>query len=216
MIHRVKLIALALLLSGCVSSPAPVTHLQLSDGSSRTGEAPTPTVFVATVELPDFLLRDALMLRSGDYEVEYSSSQRWSEPLDLGIRRVLARRLSQALDSNGVSSAPGTQATWTVRLRVDRFSAQGDTVSLTGDVRLVLRDGEDDGETRLPVALREPLASDDGTDVAAAMSRLLWRLADDIAVAIRAGQDRPVSATRETVRQRGLATALPKQPTLSI
>lgn len=63
-------------------SPAPSTEVR-----------PPCVVRVLPVELPDYLQTSDMVIRTGTNEVTFTKFHEWAEPLDAGIRRVLAQNL---------------------------------------------------------------------------------------------------------------------------
>ena len=184
------LLASLTLLTACAVSSPSISHLRLSAGDLAAADGESPVVTINTVLLPDFLLRDELMHRDGEYRVRYDSSQRWAEPMDIGIQRVLAERLATRLNSRQVIRfpyLPERTADWVLDVEVKEFEADGSSVHLIAEAQL---EGQNDTiiiqfdeAMVLPPA---PTGSDtvsDGEAIAKAMSELLWQLADRLAQA---------------------------------
>jgi uncharacterized lipoprotein YmbA len=85
-----------LLLAGCQVIPEPredpTRYYTL--GASHTAVADTPaaepfTVGLLPVELPAYLRKGLLVVRKGDNELRFSDYERWAEPLEAGITRLL-------------------------------------------------------------------------------------------------------------------------------
>ena len=97
----VVLLTLTCLLSGCISfgKPSPETEYYL-----LTAEAETPAnlgsaaekqlLSVGPVLIPEFLDRPQIVTRSG-YRAQIADQQRWAEPLDNSVLRVVSENLER-------------------------------------------------------------------------------------------------------------------------
>jgi hypothetical protein len=179
--------AVIAILAACASTAPPIRYIQLSDEGVPLGTASSPIVMVDAVAVPDFLLRNELLMRIDQHRLSYNTGVRWAEPLDIGVQRVLATRLSAALDSFAVFSFPsgrsGRDLDWRVDVTLRNFEATGSDVVLRADVQLHPRDGQE--ILTEPFEARARLASSDPAVVAAGLSALLGRLANDIATRIK-------------------------------
>ena len=177
------------ILAGCVTTSPPVSYIQLSDKSVSPGSSPSPRVMLDAVVVPDFLLRNELLMRVDEHRLRYNTSARWAEPVDIGVQRVLTARLSAALDSYAVFSFPDSHSgilDWRVDIAVRNFEAIGEDVVLTADVQLHPREGRTAIIERFDA--RKRLSSLDPAVVAAGLSALLGQLADGIAARIQAAE----------------------------
>ncbi|MFT7286335.1 MAG: putative lipoprotein YmbA [Halieaceae bacterium] len=181
------LLGLTLSLAGCAGRTLAITHLQLSAGDAAPGTGIKPVIVIDRIGIPDFLLRDAFLLRSDAYELHYHSSLRWAEPLDLGIQRVLARRLSAALDTREITSYPqlrGSAADSKLHIDVQHFEALGEEVILEARVKLEFPKAAERATQVLTFEGRKGIDINSGSAVAATMSELLWEFSEFIATAI--------------------------------
>ncbi|MFK7830840.1 MAG: membrane integrity-associated transporter subunit PqiC [Congregibacter sp.] len=170
---------------GCTVSSPPIRHLQLATG---TGLAPAardyPVIALDAVAVPDYLLRDELVLRDGPYSLRYDSNRRWAEPVDLGIQRVMAARLGALLGTRQVVSfprAPRLPVDWELTLDVHEFETYNDKAILRAEGRWE-QVGDKESlsivvsfDESLPLPLQEEQAA------ASALSSLLWRFAEELA-----------------------------------
>lgn len=169
------LIALAaVFLGGCIDlgreSP-PVRYYLLSPLPDATTSA--ATVRVEPVVLPQYLRRPQIVtLRTGN-EIGRAEFDRWGEPLEESIRRVLAENLAGL-------GVPGGAGGWRVRLEIVRFEG-----GPGGEVELQARwSVAADGESFRPArqaSVREPVAAAGYDALVAAMSRALASLSRGIA-----------------------------------
>jgi uncharacterized lipoprotein YmbA len=183
----VSLINIAALLSGCGSSP-PVQLYQLraEPPAAVPKRAPSAERWVlTTVQLPDYLDRDALVLPSGRAGLQALSGHRWAEPLRDAVPRLLLQDLATL---RGVEQLwrspvpPGVAIDRQLRVELRQFEAVDEQMKrVVLAARWVLADASGKqparvGETRLEVATVD--ASPDA--LAAAHRAALWQLAQAI------------------------------------
>ena len=126
---RLGLTVLALLLlplGACTPTP-PARLYTLAPAEAAPIEAGTGAVVgLGPVELPSYLDRPEIVTREGPHEVAIGEFDRWAEPLQPMVVRLLADRLRQATGSREVVPLP---ARWSAEPRhavavlVDRFDA---------------------------------------------------------------------------------------------
>lgn len=95
-------------LTGCVNlqpAPDPTRHFRLS--SLATGTAPAPAketlaLVILPVTVPDYLKRSNIVLRKNQEQLIFSEFDRWAEPVENGIARVLAENLTSLFNSRFV------------------------------------------------------------------------------------------------------------------
>lgn len=98
----VLIIGLALL-TACGSSP-PTRYYQLEERVSQPDGAPSSTlsVRVGPLYIARYLQQPNIVTPQDNYQVEVAEFDRWVEPLDQSISRILTTNLSDALSSNWV------------------------------------------------------------------------------------------------------------------
>ena len=175
---RSFVLALALV-SACANTPEN-RYLVLSPsppaGPPAQSRAAAP-LRVAAVRLPGLLDRPQLVIRTSAETVDIREYDRWAEPLDQMVPRVLAQDLALRTTSLGTGSERR------LFVSIDEFAT--DTA---GQSRLVgrwwvLTPGEDpDRRVERSFSLSVAAAGGQGDQVAAAMSLLVGQLADVIAV----------------------------------
>jgi hypothetical protein len=193
--HLAALLALALLtsaalLTGCASAP-PDRLLQLRSAAPETTAADPSATGADTwlvqypVKLPDYLDRDALLLREGQAGLRRVPGFRWAEPLRDSVPRLLRADLATLLGEASVWAVPlpaGVRPTRQLRLEVLAFEADAEQrqVKLQARWSLAWADG-----SRPPLAEAATLqvaVEGSGADALAAAHRLaVWRLAQRIA-----------------------------------
>jgi uncharacterized protein len=183
-VRRTFLIAAAFVfLAGCSASPEN-HYFVLSAVPPVQPAAPARSgLSIASVHLPGLLDRPQLVLRTGTGTVDIRELDRWAEPLDQMVPRVLAQDL---VLRRGVS-APAAEHR-RVFIAVDEFMAEtGGTARLTGRW-WSLADGQEPSTKReRPFELVGSAVTGNGAEIATGLSALLGRLADDIDSATRSG-----------------------------
>jgi len=180
------LVATVLAASGCAASPEPAYYaLAPSEGAPR--RAGPRTIELRHPALAGYLDRARIVVRVADYRLRFATGERWAEPLDDMIGRVLAEDLSDRLPGSAVfreraASARAPDAV--VDVDIERFDAGADgAVTLRAQVAVGFRSGGRTTTSRSLVLSGRPAAV--GTPaLAATMSELLGRLADAIAVVL--------------------------------
>ena len=90
---------------------------------------------VRQVELPSYLQESRIVSRPKQGLIEYSENDRWGEPLEDGIARVLGLNLSERLDTLSYSVSPNRQkpsCTFEFGITVQRFERVDSQAVLLG------------------------------------------------------------------------------------
>lgn len=183
-----------LILAGCartlpaqfyVLSPMAGTVLKESIRRDITGF----TLEIGPVEIPEYLDRPQIVTRANEHELRLAEFNKWAEPLQENISRVLTENLTNLLHTDSFIVRPwrGSQSI-DYRLTLNVIGFEGsltDTVSLsarwniygTGGKKLLLRKKS---------SYTEPVASPDYEALISAQSAALAALCRDIAGEIRA------------------------------
>ena len=183
--------ALASLLCACYSTPSPRYYalgagppapgLKIAGaGSAATAPAVTAggsTVVVDVVAIPAAVDRPQFVLSGEGNEVSIDDDHRWAGPLQSSVAEVLAR------DLMGSEKPGASSARYRVEVEILAFESR-----LDEDVRLeaTWKIRRDDGASSSGLSrVREPAPGRDFSALAAAHSRAISRLANEIALAIR-------------------------------
>jgi hypothetical protein len=176
-----------LLLAGCGSTPRSNYYMLSADASGQPGSA-GPAIGVGPVLVPEYLKGREMVLNRSEHKLELADYDRWAEPLDAGVTRVVAVNLAVLLDTQNVQSFPWRRDAipdYAVRIAVVQLAVQGSEARLVAEYTVAdPRQGE-------PVSqhIRNFTTSTNAADperVAAAYSQLLLELSEDIARSIRA------------------------------
>jgi uncharacterized lipoprotein YmbA len=138
------------------------------------------------VQLPEYLDRPDLVIRTSPNEFELSETNRWAEPLTDDFRHVLANDLTNLLGTTNIVQYPwypGTRLDYIVHVQVQRFEADtSQQAELFADWDL--RMSESEVLLSRKAQLTQQLTSLAGDTVAAALSDDVAQLAQQIASAI--------------------------------
>jgi uncharacterized protein len=186
----VPLVASLLGLGACASAPSRfylLNTLSTSETIKGPGAAQGPVIGVGPITLPKYLDRPQIVTRVGRNQLALSEFDRWAEPLQDNVLRVLAEHLACLVPTEQVlRQACPRSATLDYQVTVDMRQFDG---SLGGESRLLALWSVLDG-AELPLLsqrafLNVPVGWGDYDAMVAAMSELLARLSRDIAVAIQ-------------------------------
>jgi uncharacterized protein len=190
MIRRIAAIAaawaLAALSAGCASTPSHLYTLSSSATATAKPDVTSSTlaVVVGTVSIPAIVDVPQIVVRKGPNQVSLDEFNRWASPLRNNIAQVVAANLAAMLGTSHVSAALIGDADYRVAIDVQTFeSAPGDAATLSAlwTVRRVKDGKAETGRT----AVREASTQMGYDALAAAHSRALSHLSQDIADAIR-------------------------------
>jgi uncharacterized lipoprotein YmbA len=179
------LCAVAAFAAGCAAPPSHFYTL------TRTATSPAATsslsVVVGPVSIPAIVDLPQIVLSTGPNQVSLDEFNRWASPLQNNISRVVAENLVAMLGTPRVSQfqqSLNADADYRVAIEVQSFeSAPGEAATLNA-VWIVRRTKDGKTETGR-TTVREP-ATEKGYDaLAAAHSRALGRMSQDIADVIR-------------------------------
>ena len=200
MLRRVALIivscSVAALAAGCASAPS---HFYTLSRTATPASVPAATsanlsVVVGPVSIPAIVDQPQIVVSTGPNQVSLDEFNRWASPLQNNISRVVAENLVAMLGTPRVSlfqQSLNADADYRVAIEVQSFeSALGEAATLNA-VWVVRRTKDGKTETGR-TAVREPAQEKSFDALAAAHSRALARMSQDIADAIRA-LDRPAS-----------------------
>jgi len=123
--------------AGCLrSAPAKFYQLHaLENSATQNAGARQIVLGVGPVEIPEYLSRPQIADRVTDNELGFSEINRWAEPLDRCILRVLAENFSVLLGTERIETypwLPSQPIDYQVRVRIAKFDGtQGKDAGLT-------------------------------------------------------------------------------------
>ena len=179
-------------LAGCLGGASPPSRFYLlsplptpeAGAAAATGLA----IGVGPVAIPDYLNRGQIVTWAGENQLALAEFDRWAEPLQKNLSRVLVLNLSTLLSTDRVALHPWNRSTpmdYQVIVDVGRFEAGTD-----GKASLLARWSIIDGIDREILRMRkssfsEPIDADGYEATVASMSRVVGALSREIAEAIR-------------------------------
>ena len=109
-----------------------------SSAEIKTVESHTKLVLgIGPINLPEYLDRPQIMIRTGGNELEFTEFHQWAEPLKDNFARVLGENLSVLLDTNRIHQFPWRRsAEIDYQLKVDVINFDG---NLEGESVLTVR-----------------------------------------------------------------------------
>jgi hypothetical protein len=180
------LCAVAVILAGCASAP-PTNFYTLSRTTIPAAPAASLSVVVGPVSIPAIVDLPQIVVSTGANQVKLDEFNRWASPLQNNISRVVAENLVALLGTPRVSlfqQSLNAEADFRVAIEIQSFESSPGDAAMLNAVWIVrrIRDGKaQTGRT----TVREPTAAAGYDALAAAHSRALARLSQDLAGAIQ-------------------------------
>jgi uncharacterized lipoprotein YmbA len=193
-IARVFALALPLSLAACGSSPHNHYYLlTAADVHSASGQ--TPSLGIGPVEIPEYLNRSGLVYSRQGNQLQISSQERWAEPLESGITRVLGLNLANLLNTENLRYFPWNPQRapdYGVKITLLSLDANDRQATLVAEW-LVYRPASSETVNRRISQLHRQLPPGelDPAQLAPTYSMLLQELSEIIAAAISAAEAAP-------------------------
>ena len=185
--RRISIVLFALMIGGCGAS-APARFYTLAATAAPTSQASTSgSVMVGPVSVPPAVDRPQFVVQIDENRVTIDEFDRWAAPLDDAIARAVAGNLAILLGTHDVAVGPLAtfDPAYRVTIDVQRFDSVRSRFALIDAVWTVrsMRTGRiQSGHT----LAREDVSSDGFDALAAAHSRAVAKVSEDIALVIRA------------------------------
>jgi uncharacterized lipoprotein YmbA len=191
--YNLAVLLLLFLLPGCLSfpsSPSPrfytlepikeVSGVELS-GADHLSNA---VLGVGPVTIPEYLNRPQMVTRNSDNSIEFAQFDRWAEPLDAGIARIIARNFSLLLPKASVEIFPWNSII-PIKYQVIMEIIQLDC-RLDGDALLLVQWSVIDGKEKKVLLTkrseyRKPIESKNYSGLIQAVSSICGSLSTEIA-----------------------------------
>ncbi len=176
------------LLAACSTTTAvryytlnPFPEMQQDISQAVSGD--TLAIGVGPVEFPKFLNRPQIVTRKSQNRVEVSEFHRWASPLQGDFLRVLAKNISILLPMSRVAVYPWKDQdspTYSIKLNVEQFDGQfGKHVILDVTWSVAKQKDENDPVVKNSF-IKEPVSTEDYEAIAAAKSRAIAVLSQEI------------------------------------
>jgi uncharacterized protein len=183
----ITLPCLFLMLGGCGTTPNPRFYALTGAPEPPASSSSTMSVSVGPVTIPAAVDRPQIVLTVGPNRVRLEEFDRWAAPLQNDIARAVAANLVAALGTSRVmlASAPVTAIVdYRAIIEIQRFESTLGQAALLDAVWAVTR--TKDGKSQTGRTTARESASDGSFDaLAAAHSRAIGRLSQDLASAVR-------------------------------
>ena len=177
---------LLILLGACGSTP-PSNYYMLSANAGGMPGSGGPSLGIGPIEVPEYLRRNIMVLNRDSHRLTLAEYDRWAEPLEDGIGRVVALNLAVLLDTQQVQRHPWRRHSppqFGISVQVIQMSLQGNHASLVTQWRIT--DVATDTVIAQKISKFSVSAGSAGPEaVAGAYSVLLLQLSEEIAAATR-------------------------------
>jgi len=184
---------LGVVLSGCASSPTPRFYLLSSLEATSPEKKPSAeegclSIGIGPINLPDYLDRPQIITRGASIELKLAEFDRWGEPLEDNLKRVLAKNLSILLCTKTIAFFPwkgGIPFDYRIEMEVLRLDGSlGGNVSLEAWWMVFSGDGKRMLASKRSI-LTEAVGGQDYKSLVGAQSRVLGTLSREIAEVIK-------------------------------
>src|SRR5882724_5874176 len=186
----VSWVASLLGLGACASTPSHfyvLNTLSASETMPATAAAQSPVIGVGPITLPKYLDRPQIVTRASRHQLALGEFDRWAEPLQDNISRVLAENLAFLIPTDHILLQGWPRsATLDYQVTVEVLQFDG---WLGGESRLLARwsilDGAEHDLLNKMVHLHAPTGGQGYDAVVVAMNQMLETLSRDIATGIQ-------------------------------
>ena len=194
----VPLVASLLGLGACAGTPSHfyvLNTLSASETMPATAAAQGPVIGVGPITLPKYLDRPQIVTRVGRNQLALGEFDRWAEPLQDNVARVLAEHLARLVPTDQILLHPWPRsATLDYQVSVEVLQFDG---WLGGESTLLARwsilDGAEHELFNRMVHLHAPTGGQDYDAMVVAMNQMLETLSRDIATGIQRLASRAVA-----------------------
>ena len=185
MIRFIVAIVFAVLVTGCGN--------QYPEFYTLSPEGPSPSggglgIGVGPIVLAEYIDRDNLVIQTGPNKMEVSEFDLWSGDLDNSIARVLSINIGRRLGTGNVRSYPwqrDSEIDYQIAMDIREFVARDDGYAhIEASWRIYALPERNLAKSGTFIA-KDPIATEDFEAVVAAQSRLLGKLSEEIANAMR-------------------------------
>ncbi len=185
MIKRWFIVPLILFLTACGSTPRS-DYYMLSTGTTSVPSGGGPSIGVGPIQVPEYLQRREMILNRDHHKLSVNEYHRWAEPLEAGITRVMTLNLASLLNTHEVQTFPWRRVSppdYGISISVVQFAVHEREAMLVAEWT-VTRPGKDTAPISRISQLVEP-SGEEPEQIAAAYSRLLYQLSEEIVEALK-------------------------------
>ncbi|MBG7609016.1 MAG: membrane integrity-associated transporter subunit PqiC [Verrucomicrobia bacterium] len=185
MIRYFLALIFAVFVTGC-GNPYPEFYTLSAEGPSPAGGG--IGIGVGPIILAEYVDRQNLVIQTGPNKMEVAEFDLWSGDLDNSIARVLSINIGRRLGTGNVRTYPwqrDSEIDYQIAMDVREFIARDDGYAhIEASWRIYALPGRNLAASKTFIA-KEPIETEDFEAVVAAQSRLLGKLSEEIASAIR-------------------------------
>jgi len=192
------LLSLVIVIAGCSGSP-PSNHYVLSAKAATPPSAKTPSLGIGPITVPEYLNRSGLVYSRQGNKLQVSGTERWAEPLEDGITRVISMNLAALVDTHNVRFFPWNSRRapdYGIKINVLSLDANDEEAQLVAEW-LLYQPASQETVSRRISQLRHPLPGGAlaPAQIAPAYSDLLHQLSEIIAQEILSAEARRAGGT---------------------
>jgi uncharacterized lipoprotein YmbA len=174
-------------LLGCGTTPASKYYL-LSAEASSFPEGASPSLGVGPIEIPEYLNRNALIYSREGNRLHIANFERWAEPLDSSIGRVVRLNLASLLNTQNIQVYPWSDSErpeYALEVNVINMDANDEQARLVAEWRIYTPKSRETIARKISnLSYNMPAGPATAAEVAPAYSKLLLQLSEIIAAEI--------------------------------
>jgi uncharacterized lipoprotein YmbA len=180
-------VILPIVLVGCGTTPASEYYL-LSVEASRFPDGASPSLGVGPIEMPEYLNRNSLVYSREGNRLHIANFERWAEPLDSSIGRVVRLNLASLLNTQNIQIYPWSDSErpeYGVEVTVINMDANDQQARLVAEWRIYTPKNRETIARKISnLSSDMPAGPVTAAEVAPAYSKLLLQLSEIIAAVI--------------------------------
>jgi uncharacterized lipoprotein YmbA len=180
-------VILPIVLLGCGTTP-PSKYYLLSAEASNFPDGTSPSLGVGPIEIPEYLNRNALIYSREGNRLHIANFERWAEPLDSSIGRVVRLNLASLLDTQNIQVYPWSDSErpeYGVEVTVINMDANDQQARLIAEWYIYTTINRETIARKISsLSYDMPAGPATAAEVAPAYSKLLLQLSEIIAAAI--------------------------------
>jgi uncharacterized lipoprotein YmbA len=181
------LCAIAMVAAGCSTPPTHFYTLSRNATAAPASARLNVSIVVGPISIPAIVDLPQIVVSTGANQISLDEFNRWASPLQSNISRVVAEDLTTLLGTPRVAQfqqSLNLDADYRVAIEVQSFDSAPDTAATLNAVWIVRRTKDGKSVTGR-TTISEPTAAAGYEALAAAHSRALARMSQEIADAIR-------------------------------
>jgi uncharacterized lipoprotein YmbA len=189
-------VTLPIALLGCGTTPASKYYL-LSVEASGFPDGASPSLGVGPIEIPEYLNRNALIYSREGNRLHIANFERWAEPLDSSIGRVVRLNLASLLNTQNIQVYPWSESErpeYAVEVNVINMDANDQQARLVAEWRIYTPKSRETIARKISnLSYDMPAGPVTAAEVAPAYSKLLLQLSEIIAAEISENMAAPLT-----------------------